>query len=152
MDLNQELRNGLISFIQQFRDVMQIYQQDQLEKTREILNDTLAVFAKCVRDQLAELQVTYADKDRIVFNIAKWGTYGWTLMEFAPFDIYCRPVPNTGVEADVVAMEHCSDEAVDRVIESIGSVVVAKDDFCDAVFCYKKRTVEALRDAVILNH
>lgn len=133
----EKYQAGLRESLRGTMDVLAKISKEIINQVATVLTPALNEFAQTIRKELSDLHLDNIDKDAIVENISKWGEYGWGILDFADFELYCQKNPLTCAEADKKAMEYCTEEEIENLITKIEDNITAKADFNDVINCYQ---------------
>ncbi|MGN0630475.1 MAG: hypothetical protein ACI4JN_04020 [Ruminococcus sp.] len=139
---DKEFENYQFKLSESLQDTLNIIDKFRQEMTENIVKAVVPVlteFTDNIKKCFSSLNLINIDKDAFVDNLSKWGEYGWTMLDFASFDLYCGTVPSTCEEADKKVLLYCTYENIKMLIESILGSTAKTQDFKDAIFCYENR-------------
>ncbi len=79
------------------------------------------------------------ERKRELIEIYKaWGSYGWTIIPSAPDKLF-DSLPLNTIDADNIALPHCNEERIEKIINLINEKNFDKTYFEEAVFCYANK-------------
>ena len=98
-----------------------------------------------VTSSIMEIMRLWANREGLFdksLSYMNWGKFGWTYIPFAPPNLFDNE-PRDFYNANSIVKNICTNKNMYSLFDIINSMPVNKEDFGEAVFCYKNRKYKA---------
>lgn len=106
----------------------------------------LGEFTKDIFQAFAQIATTFQissyteeQKQKLIKTSTQWGEYGWNLFLVAPPKFYFKGTPKTITEANEIAKQFCSQDAMRDLFSNFRSERIRSEDLEAAITCFENR-------------